>query len=367
MAARNLNRAMSILQCCLTYESLPFGILTGSYSWESTSRDTETSIGGLLQVKCSRNDRNFKPKTDQDLPVMLTEATMLALLESPCLTDLKLNLRAASMETLVEQCVLSFPDDNESPEEPLSALPSALFLVHKWYIYSSQLCSLFLHLSRNRRQLLPGVCRTIKYWMSLFPEHFDNDAELCKCVDDIRKEAFRNGYAQLGETLDTNNIPSYSWMRNISVRNLASRQVSLSFEQWMPEDIAVNLTHIEYKLLRRITFAEYKEYANSCQLRSVPKFQRSIAVFNRKYISFLWTEPFTVGTMHGVEQVHSQRKGRSCDKICPGCKGPAILRRTAPYRALRHVSIAATYHAPYGAVRPALLPAGRLSTRSRYI
>ncbi|VDO99122.1 unnamed protein product [Soboliphyme baturini] len=69
-------------------------------------------------------------------------------------------------------------------------------------------------------------------------------------------------------------------MHNVSKRRTMNRNISLSFDQWTPEDIAVSLTHIEFKMLRRITFADYCEYAIRNQLHRVPALQRSIAVFN---------------------------------------------------------------------------------------
>ncbi|ETN84323.1 hypothetical protein NECAME_17165 [Necator americanus] len=47
--------------------------------------------------------------------------------------------------------------------------------------------------------------------------------------------------------------PSYAWLRALSVRQPVARQVSLSFEQWSPEDISTSLSHIDYKVLSRIT------------------------------------------------------------------------------------------------------------------
>jgi len=173
-----------------------------------------------------------------------TAAAALSLLESPCLTDLKLNLRAASVQTLVEQAVLAFrgcqfccllgvspaytsADDNEEVE-PLTALPSALFLVHKWYISSPNLAKLFLDLVCLRLQLIPSVCRTIRfvalvlpftmetnfhspsirYWIGLFPEHFDSesDPELCDTIEGIKREAFSAGFAKAANLISTHDM-----------------------------------------------------------------------------------------------------------------------------------------------------------------
>ena len=58
------------------------------------------------------------------------------------------------------------------------------------------------------------------------------------------------------------------------------RQISLSFDQWRPEEIAAALSHIEHRLLKRIALAEYRQYAVSTNLRTCPILERSISNFN---------------------------------------------------------------------------------------
>ncbi|KIH46622.1 RasGEF domain protein [Ancylostoma duodenale] len=69
-------------------------------------------------------------------------------------------------------------------------------------------------------------------------------------------------------------------MRALSVRQPVARQVSLSFEQWSPEDISTSLTHIDYKVLSRITIAELKQYVKDGSPANTPMLERSISVFN---------------------------------------------------------------------------------------
>ncbi|KAK7479460.1 hypothetical protein BaRGS_00029276 [Batillaria attramentaria] len=78
-------------------------------------------------------------------------------------------------------------------------------------------------------------------------------------------------------------IPSYDWMRNMSVRNPASkhaRKVSLVFNHLEPEELAAQLTYLEYKAFRRIHFVDFKNYALTASLKDQPKLERSIALFN---------------------------------------------------------------------------------------
>uniref|UniRef100_A0A914QAQ7 Uncharacterized protein n=1 Tax=Panagrolaimus davidi TaxID=227884 RepID=A0A914QAQ7_9BILA len=84
--------------------------------------------------------------------------------------------------------------------------------------------------------------------------------------------------------LDVSSVPSYAWLRNVSVRNPVSRHVSLCFEQWSPEDISNSMSHIDYKALSRVTIPEIKKYIKAGKLNGTPILERSITVFN---VSFL--------------------------------------------------------------------------------
>ncbi|KAK6053050.1 RasGEF domain protein, partial [Cooperia oncophora] len=74
--------------------------------------------------------------------------------------------------------------------------------------------------------------------------------------------------------------PSYAWLRALSVRQPVARQVSLSFEQWSPEDISTSLSHIDYKVLSRISIAELKRYVKDGSPANTPMLERSISIFN---------------------------------------------------------------------------------------
>ncbi|VDM60848.1 unnamed protein product [Angiostrongylus costaricensis] len=74
--------------------------------------------------------------------------------------------------------------------------------------------------------------------------------------------------------------PSYAWMRALSVRQPLPRQMSLSFEQWSPEDISTSLTHIDYKALSRISIIELKQYVKDGSPANTPMLERSISIFN---------------------------------------------------------------------------------------
>jgi hypothetical protein len=57
--------------------------------------------------------------------------------------------------------------------------------------------------------------------------------------------------------LDLSNLPNYDWIRNVSMRDVEgtrpSRKVSLVFNHLEPNELALHLTFLEHKIIRRIT------------------------------------------------------------------------------------------------------------------
>ncbi|VDL81496.1 unnamed protein product [Nippostrongylus brasiliensis] len=69
-------------------------------------------------------------------------------------------------------------------------------------------------------------------------------------------------------------------MRALSVRQPVARQVSLSFEQWSPEDISTSLSHIDYKVLCRISVTELKRYVKDGSPTNTPMLERTVFIQN---------------------------------------------------------------------------------------
>lgn len=67
----------------------------------------------------------------------------------------------------------------------------------------------------------------------------------------------------------------------MTVRNQPKNKiVSLGFNNIEPQTLAAQLTYIEWKFLRRITFTDYKTYAIKNTLQDNPRLERSIQFFN---------------------------------------------------------------------------------------
>ncbi|KRX71371.1 RAS guanyl-releasing protein 1, partial [Trichinella sp. T6] len=111
-------------------------------------------------------------------------------------------------------------------------------------------------------------------------EHF-RAPDLDEAVEQLKQQMIKIAPPRVKDHFsDLAKLTPHPWSRYSSIKQPLTERISLSFDQWTPENLAVNLTHIEYKFLRRISFEEYKEYATNSQLNAVPALQKSIASFN---------------------------------------------------------------------------------------
>ncbi|KHN82251.1 Ras guanyl-releasing protein 3 [Toxocara canis] len=180
---------------------------------------------------------------------------------------------------MVESSRESNPEEEEDVRE--DSFPSALFHVHEWIIESAELMAQFIALFQELSGQLSarlGVCRAVAYWIRACPTHFD--ASLCRLTDRLRLLAIAEGIPNANNLLDLSALPSYAWLRNVSVRNPVGRQISLSFEQWSADDISTSLSHIDYKALYRVPISELKRYCHDGNLSQAPILERSISIFN---------------------------------------------------------------------------------------
>ncbi|KAG1678235.1 Ras guanyl-releasing protein 3 [Nymphon striatum] len=173
-----------------------------------------------------------------------------------------IHVKAATLDTLVELCV-NFCDPVNGYSENESNLPRVLFLMHKWFTTSEELAN--------------------QYWIHSFPIHFDTDAKLAATLRDFQLQLRENDYDVLTDVVDISNVPSYDWMRKISVRSSVrkhSRKVSLVFNHLEAYELADHVTYLEHKVMRRISFPDFKKYAIEGTPKDITKLERSIALFN---------------------------------------------------------------------------------------
>lgn len=245
--------------------------------------------GGISMVNGSKQQQDTT--TTNSTTVLLED-------EKPVLPGIA--VRTASTDTLIELCVNCFGVDGEIMEE-YSNYPRVFFLMHKWFVPSEQvsehLIALF-HQSEQVSQCHPScrhyfsggcwvaqqrsrICHTFRYWIRTYPLHFDMDQRLAFVIKEFQSEL--EEHPDLSGLVDLSKVPSYDWMRNMSVRNPAmkhNRKVSLVFNHLEPDELAEHLTFLEHKVMRRISFQDFKEYAVTAMLKDNVRLERSIALFN---------------------------------------------------------------------------------------
>ncbi|XP_055956759.1 ras guanyl-releasing protein 3 isoform X1 [Patella vulgata] len=211
-------------------------------------------------------------------------------------------LRAATPDRLIQICVDNFgPDELDEQREEYCRV---FFLMHQWFMKSEELAQAFIdfyqgcdetitcdlpdcqHLPISDdcpvQQYKVKICRAVRYWIQRNPVHFAMDSPLRKATDRLGQLLLAEGNTKLKQLVDLSQVPSYDWMRNMSVRNPSNhnRKVSLVFNHLEPEELADQLTYLEYKAFRRIHFSDYKNYAVTASLKENPKLERSIGLFN---------------------------------------------------------------------------------------
>ncbi|KAI8479181.1 RAS guanyl releasing protein 1 (calcium and DAG-regulated) [Branchiostoma belcheri] len=169
-------------------------------------------------------------------------------------------IKAASLEKLAMLCVDCFDDAGELQDNPF--FPRMVFLMHKWFVSSEELAALS--------------------WISEFPMHFDLDPSLAREIRNLQELTCKDSANNHKLLVDISNLPSYDWMRAVSVRNSVKRshKVSLVFDHLEPHELAEQITVLEYKIFRRISFSDFRNYAIHGKLQDNPRLERSIMLFN---------------------------------------------------------------------------------------
>lgn len=213
-----------------------------------------------------------------------------------------ITIRAATPERLIQLCVSAFTESGAGDQEDFVKV---FFLMHQWFMTSEELAQAFIDLYQGCDETVtcedgdclhlpsaPGcpiqhykmqICQAVRYWIVNFPVHFDLDGRLTAVIQNLAAVLQSEGNSQLKDLIDLSTVPSYDWMRNMSVRNPGSkhsRKVSLVFNHLEPAELAAQLTYLEYKAFRRIHFVDFKNYAITASLKDQPKLERSIALFN---------------------------------------------------------------------------------------
>uniref|UniRef100_A0AAQ5Y4W5 RAS guanyl releasing protein 3 (calcium and DAG-regulated) n=1 Tax=Amphiprion ocellaris TaxID=80972 RepID=A0AAQ5Y4W5_AMPOC len=192
--------------------------------------------------------------------------------------------KAASLDTLLNECIHAFDD---SGELQAYLLPRSLLLMHRWYVTSSELAGKLLMIYRdckgdNCQRTRLKICYLMRYWIVTFPAEFNLDLGLIRITEEFRDVAAQLGSEEHFKLIDISTIPSYDWMRKLTQRKKQAKKgkASLLFDHLEPMELAEHLTFLEFKSIRRISFTDYQSYVIHGCLVDNPTLERSIALFN---------------------------------------------------------------------------------------
>ncbi|XP_022072964.1 ras guanyl-releasing protein 3 [Acanthochromis polyacanthus] len=192
--------------------------------------------------------------------------------------------KAASLDTLLNECIHAFDD---SGELQANLLPRSLLLMHRWYVTSSELAGKLLMIYRdckgdNCQRTRLKICYLMRYWIVTFPAEFNLDLGLIRITEEFRDVAAQLGCEEHFKLIDISTIPSYDWMRKLTQRKKQAKKgkASLLFDHLEPMELAEHLTFLEFKSIRRISFTDYQSYVIHGCLVDNPTLERSIALFN---------------------------------------------------------------------------------------
>ncbi|KAK2150860.1 hypothetical protein LSH36_385g02059, partial [Paralvinella palmiformis] len=174
-------------------------------------------------------------------------------------------VRAASLEKLVELAIDLFDKDGKPYKEKEEFIRN----LHRYRQCDKGVpckepnCQHKLTSDKCPRTVIKTkICHTVRYWIRHFPMCFDLNKELSQTVNSLQGLIRQDSHEEdtvdnMADLLDTSKVPSYDWMRNMSVRNPTtkhtSRKVSLVFNNLQPTELAEQLTYMEHKAFRRIT------------------------------------------------------------------------------------------------------------------
>ncbi|CAN7993663.1 unnamed protein product [Ixodes pacificus] len=190
-------------------------------------------------------------------------------------------------------------------EDDENRFPYIFLLMHEWFVTSEKLALCLVDklgsVGTQRRCLLPcahtlqhashcpvyrrkaQICQVFRYWVQKFPLHFEA-SEMKQVLCLLQNRLCEEGHDALSDLVDPSRLPNFKdWTRCVSVRHPLTkhtRKVSLVFDHLEARELADHLTYIEHKVMRRITFLDFKQYAEQGNLDKNPRLERSISQFN---------------------------------------------------------------------------------------
>lgn len=198
---------------------------------------------------------------------------------------------AASLDKLVDFCVEEFGgNEQNSTKEPF--LSNCVFMTHQWFVSSEELLKKFMERyseysassDEHKRKVKANICSAVGFWISRFGCDFKKDEKLASLLNEFHEIV---DCEEERSVIHISNIGTEE-MRNRTLSGLPSseqtpsddRKSSLAFKDISATTIAEQLTYLEYRMLRRIPFSDWKTYVSTGKLKDTTYLERYVALFN---------------------------------------------------------------------------------------
>uniref|UniRef100_A0A3B3DWE7 RAS guanyl releasing protein 3 (calcium and DAG-regulated) n=1 Tax=Oryzias melastigma TaxID=30732 RepID=A0A3B3DWE7_ORYME len=114
--------------------------------------------------------------------------------------------KAASIDSLLNECVQAFDD---SGELHVNLLPRTLLLMHRWYVPSTELAGKLLMkypTGDDHQSTRLKICYLMRYWIVTFPAEFNLDLGLIRITEEFRDVAAQLGCEEHFKLIDISTI-----------------------------------------------------------------------------------------------------------------------------------------------------------------
>lgn len=200
--------------------------------------------------------------------------------------------RAASLDKLVDYCVEEFAGGNPQPTMSEAFLSNCVFMTYKWFLSSEELLKKFMQRysdfsnssNKQQRKFRTSLCYAVGFWITRYGNDFKKNEKLTSLLKEFHQSV---EFEVEREAIDPSNIGveemrqhSFSGVTVGEQQPLGQRKGSMAFKDLSATTIAEQLTFLEYRMLRRIPFSEWKTYVLTGKLKDTTYLDRYVALFN---------------------------------------------------------------------------------------
>uniref|UniRef100_A0A1I8J6W1 Ras guanyl-releasing protein 3 n=2 Tax=Macrostomum lignano TaxID=282301 RepID=A0A1I8J6W1_9PLAT len=191
-------------------------------------------------------------------------------------------VRGGTLVGLVEFGISCFDINGKDTRVDNQEFLCVFFLMHEWISDSLTVASTIISLCQSNRNTLRRGLLMIRFWINKYPEAFEANKSLAQLVESFFERV--NARDLDDEAVNLGDCTSRrQWLRLDSLKKAKSSGAavnSLVFHQLEAEQLAAQLTVLEFKAFSRIRLTDLKRYSTGESLRSSPSLERSVSLFN---------------------------------------------------------------------------------------